>query len=369
MKVVFAGGGTGGHVFLGIALARELLRRDPEHEFLFIGTARGMESQIVPREGFKVEYIDAGGLKRVGPVSFLRNLLRVPRAILQSRRLLSEFKPHVVVGVGGYSSGPVVLAGRWHRIPTLIVEPNAVPGFTNRILARFVDRAALAMPEASGYFGAKSVVTGIPVRAEFGDMPSRDPRAPVFTVLVYGGSRGSRALNTIVCSALPLLKDLGPRLRIIHQTGKQGLECVRAAYAQAGVEGCVQPFFERIYEQFAQADLIVARAGAGTVAEITAAGRGAILVPFPGAADDHQTRNARALESEGAARMIPERDLQPSRLVEEIRRYMYRPEELAQMEDASRRLGRPDAASKIADLIESLAARRQSGRQVIAQQH
>ncbi len=347
-------------MFLGVTLARELLRRNPAHEFLFIGTARGLESRIVPSEGFRVEFIISGGLKRVGMASFLRNLFLVPRSFLQSRRLLSAFGPAVVVGVGGYSSGPVVLAGWWHRIPTMIVEPNAIPGLTNRMLARFIDRAALAMSEAGAYFGSKGVVTGIPVRAEFRDMPARDHRAGTFTVLVYGGSQGSHALNATVCAALPRLKELGPRLRIIHQTGGQEIERVRAAYAEAGIDGNIQPFLPRIYEEFARADLIVSRAGAGTVAEITAAGRAAILVPFPGAADDHQTRNARALEGAGAAQMIPQSELQPGRLVEEIRRYMDHPERLERMEDASRSLARPDAAARIADLIESLPGGRQS---------
>ncbi len=361
MKVVFAGGGTGGHVFLGITLARELLRRNPAHRFLFIGTARGMESTIVPSEGFSVEFIVSGGLKRVGMVNFLRNLFLVPRSILQSRRLLSDFRPNAVVGVGGYSSGPVVLAAWWNRIPTLVVEPNAVPGFTNRLLARFIDRAALAMPEASDYFHSKGVVTGIPVRDEFRNMPVRDHRTGTFTVLVYGGSQGSHALNAIVCSALPRLRELGPMLRIIHQTGAQELDRVRAAYAEAGIDGIVQPFLPRIYEEFAKADLIVSRAGAGTVAEITAAGRTAILVPFPGAADDHQVKNAQALERAGAALMIPESDMQPDRLAEELRRYMDHPEILERMENASRSLARPDAAARIADHIESLAHRRQMG--------
>ena len=355
VRVVFAGGGTGGHVYLGISLARELLRRDPAHEVLFIGTAHGLESKIVPGEGFRLEHITSRGLKRVGALDLMRNLLLVPRSLLQSRRLLARFTPRVVVGVGGYSSGPVVLAAWWAGIPTLIVEPNAYPGLTNRWLARVVDRAAVAMPEAAGSFRGRASVTGIPVRREFLQVPRRQRNGAGFEVLIYGGSQGSHALNTIVCAALVDLKRLSPALHLTHQTGEREFEAVRSAYEAAGVRADVRPFLPRIYEEFAGADLIIARAGAGTVAEITAAGRAAILVPFPGAADDHQTRNAQALERAGAARMVRESEWKPGQLAVEISRFMEHPGELTRMEEASRRLAKPDAAVQIADLIESLA--------------
>jgi UDP-N-acetylglucosamine--N-acetylmuramyl-(pentapeptide) pyrophosphoryl-undecaprenol N-acetylglucosamine transferase len=355
VKVVFAGGGTGGHVYLGISLARELLRRNPAHQFLFIGTSRGLESKIVPAEGFKVEYIVSRGLKRVGFFDFVRNMLLVPQSLQQSGRLLSAFAPQVVVGVGGYSSGPVVLAARWKGIPTLVVEPNACPGLTNRWLARVVNRAAVAMPEAARSFHGKATVTGIPVRREFLEIPRRKRNGEAFEVLIYGGSQGSHALNSIVCSALEELRELGPGLHLTHQTGEQEFETVRSAYGRAGISADVRPFLPQIYEQFASADLIIARAGAGTIAEITAAGRAAILVPFPGAADDHQTRNAQALERTGAAMMVRESDWGAGRLAAEIRRLMQDPRKLTRMEDASRRMAKPHAAARIADLIESLA--------------
>lgn len=355
MRVVFAGGGTGGHVYLGISLARELLRRDPAHEFLFIGTARGLESKIVPGEGFRVEYIISRGLKRVGAFDFMRNLLLVPRSLLQSRRLLAAFVPRVVVGVGGYSSGPVVLAAWWLGTPTLIVEPNAYPGLTNRWLARVVDRAAVAMPEAAGNFRGRASVTGIPVRKEFLEIRRRAQSGAGFEVLIYGGSQGSHALNSIVCAALGDLKGLGPGLHLTHQTGEREFDMVHSAYEDAGISADVRRFLPRIYEECAGADLIIARAGAGTIAEIAAAGRAAILVPFAGAADDHQTRNAQALERAGAAMMVRESEWRPGRLAAEIRRFMEHPEELTRMEEASRKLAKPDAAAQIADLIESLA--------------
>jgi UDP-N-acetylglucosamine--N-acetylmuramyl-(pentapeptide) pyrophosphoryl-undecaprenol N-acetylglucosamine transferase len=348
-------------VYLGISLARELLRRNPAHQFLFIGTSRGLESKIVPAEGYKVEYIVSRGLKRVGFFDFVRNMLLVPQSLQQSGRLLSAFAPQVVVGVGGYSSGPVVLAARWKGIPTLIVEPNAYPGLTNRWLARVVNRAAVAMPEAAGSFHGKATVTGIPVRREFLEIPRRKRNGEVFEVLIYGGSQGSHALNSIVCSALEELSELGPGLHLTHQTGEQEFETVRSAYGRAGVSADVRPFLPQIYEQFAGADLIIARAGAGTIAEITAAGRAAILVPFPGAADDHQTRNAQALEQTGAAMMVRESDWGAGRLAAEIRRLMQDPRKLTRMEDASRRLAKPHAAARIADLIESLAGMKAAG--------
>ena len=287
----------------------------------------------------------------------LRNFLLIPRSLLQSRRLVRDFIPNVVVGVGGYSSGPVVLAAWWLGRPTLIMEPNAYPGLANRLLAPVVDCVALALPDAGRFFGKKAVVTGIPVRAEFLQISRRKRRPGELSLLIYGGSQGSRALNTIVCDALPDLKKLGPSLHLTHQTGDKVLADVRRAYREAGVAGDVQAFFPRIYEQFEEADLILSRAGASTVAELTTAAKAAILVPFPGAADDHQTRNARALERFGAAKMIPESDWRPGRLAGELRRFLDSPGEIDRMEEAAQRLARPDAACRIADLIEQLEAK------------
>jgi UDP-N-acetylglucosamine--N-acetylmuramyl-(pentapeptide) pyrophosphoryl-undecaprenol N-acetylglucosamine transferase len=355
-SVVFAGGGTGGHLYIGIALARELQRRNPDGDSLFVGTSRGLEARIVPQEGFRVEFIVSAGLKRVGPWAAVRNFSLIPKGLLQARRLLRRYAPDAVVGVGGYSSGPVVLAAWWLGKPTLVVEPNAYPGLANRLLAPVVDVVALALPDAARHFGKKAVVTGIPVRQEFLRLPRRSRRAGELHLLIYGGSQGSRALNSIVCSALPGLKTLGPGLRVTHQTGERAFEEVRRAYREAGVPGDVQAFLPRIYEQFADADLILARSGAGTVAEITAAGKAAILVPFPGAADDHQTRNARALEERGAARLIPENEWKPGRLADELRRFLEHHDEIERMEESARRLARPEATREIADLIEQLSA-------------
>jgi len=355
MRVMIAGGGTGGHIYIGVALAREVKRRDSSSEFLFVGTRRGLESRIVPQEGFRLEFIDSAGLKGVSLTRAVRSALLMPQGIVQSGRLVRDFAPDVVIGLGGYSSGPVLLASWLRRKPTLIVEPNAYPGLTNRWLALLVDRAVLALPDRGGHFRGKGVVTGIPVRPEFGSLPVREHRSGSLTLLVYGGSQGSHALNTVVCAALEELKKMSPALRIIHQTGERELEPVQRAYQEARVEADVRAFLPRIYQEFAAADLLLSRAGAGTIAEITVAGKAAILVPFPAATDDHQTRNARALEESGAARMIPEAELTPDRLAAEIRDFLHHPERLTRMEEAARRLGKPDATGRIADLLMELA--------------
>jgi UDP-N-acetylglucosamine--N-acetylmuramyl-(pentapeptide) pyrophosphoryl-undecaprenol N-acetylglucosamine transferase len=355
VKVLIAGGGTGGHIYIGVALARELQRRSEANNFLFVGTRRGLESRIVPQEGFRLEYIDSAGLKGVGIKNLLRSLWLVPQSLLQSRRHVLNHAPDVVVGVGGYSSGPVVLAASWMKKPTLIVEPNAYPGLTNRMLARVVDRAAIALPETAGYFRGKGVLTGIPVRREFQNVPRRQRRRGELVVLIYGGSQGSHALNLAVCQDLQALKAMTPGLRIIHQTGENDLAMVQRAYQEAGIEADIRPFLPRIYEDFGAADLIISRAGASTVAELTVAGKAAILVPFPGATDDHQKKNARALEKMGAARVILQDELIAGRLASEITRYLDHPEELQNIEEAARKIGKPDAAERIADEVIRLA--------------
>jgi UDP-N-acetylglucosamine--N-acetylmuramyl-(pentapeptide) pyrophosphoryl-undecaprenol N-acetylglucosamine transferase len=362
LRVVIAGGGTGGHVFIGVAIARELLSRNPHHRVLFVGTRKGLEATLVPREGFDLAFIESAGLKGMSRVSLVKNALLIPGGILHSRRLLSGFRPDAAVGVGGYSSGPAVLAAWTLGVPSMIVEPNAWPGLANRWLKPFVKLAAVALPEAAIRIGRKAVVTGIPVRPEFAAIPPAKPHAGRLTLLVYGGSQGSHSLNTIVCDALPDLKHLLPGLRIIHQTGARELEAVRTAYAAAGVEADVKDFLHRIYEELAQADIVLSRAGAGTVAELAAAGRAAILVPFPHAADDHQTKNARALERVGAAKLIPESGWTPGRLASEVSRLMESPEELRRMGEAARKAGKLDGAARIVDLVCKIALDREAAR-------
>jgi len=359
VKFLIAGGGTGGHVYIGIALARQIAGRAPGAEIVFVGTRQGLESRIVPQEGFRLETIDSAGLKRVGLLRLVRNALLVPWSFWQSLRLVGREHPDVAVGVGGFSSGPAVLAAWARGVPTLVVEPNAYPGFANRVLARFVDRAAVALAEALPHFRGKGVVTGIPVRHEFRSLAPRSPHSGL-RLLVYGGSQGSHALNAALCSALPRLRALGPELQVVHQTGERELEMVQGAYRDSGVNADVRSYLPRIYEEFAASDLVIGRAGASTVAELTVAGRAAILVPFPGAADDHQTRNALAMERAGAARMVAERDLGPERLEKELRFFLEHPEERRRMEEAARGMAMPDAGARIAELVLELAADRRA---------
>lgn len=344
-----AGGGTGGHVFVGVSIAREFQARDPDCDVCFVGTARPLESDILKREGFPLEVIDVGGLKGMSGMRLVANLLLLPRSLTQSWRILRRFRPHVVLGVGGYSSGPVLLAAALLRLPTIIVEPNAFPGLANRLLARIVRQAAVAFTEARARLGGKGVETGIPVRREFFKLAQRPPGRP-FSILLSGGSQGSRALNHAMCDALPHLKDYGRRLRIVHQTGAADLVWVRERYQREGMMAGVCAFIHNMPEEFDKADLIIGRAGAATVAELAAAGKAALLIPLPTAADDHQRKNAEALAVRGAARVLEQAELTGARLADEIRAFIERPEKLVAMSAACRALGKPAAAAQIVDL-------------------
>jgi UDP-N-acetylglucosamine--N-acetylmuramyl-(pentapeptide) pyrophosphoryl-undecaprenol N-acetylglucosamine transferase len=391
-RVLIGAGGTGGHIFPGIAVAREFQRRDPHVEVVFVGTARGLETRVVPAEGFELELIDIAGLKRVGVLNTIRTLLMLPRSFVQARRIIKRFRPDIVIGVGGYASGPVLLAAALMGLPTMVIEPNALPGFTNRVLARVVRAAAVAFAEAAPYFGGKAVVTGNPVRPEFfaippkpgqeqgsraaeeqggegageqagiGSPPSaiRHPPSAIlrpFHLLIFGGSQGAHAINVAVTSALPALLVKHTQLTALHQTGERDFESARAAYQQQHLTDRIEalPFIHHMARELARADLILSRAGATTVAELTAAGKPAILVPLPTAADDHQRKNAAALEHQGAARCIIQSELTPERLAEEISRLIENPSTLAAMSEASRRLAHADAAQKIVDLAYSIA--------------
>src|SRR2546423_13501517 len=271
MRVLIAAGGTGGHIYPGIAVAKELMRRDPASVVRFVGTARGLETRLVPRAGFELSLIESAGLKNVGAAGKLKGLLVLPKSLLAARRLIREFRPDAVVGAGGYVSGPVLLVAALSRVPTLIMESNAVPGFTNRRLIRFVNAAAASWEATLPYFGRKGVVTGNPVRREFFDIPAkvRDPTR--FSLLLFGGSQGARAINEAMSAALPLLTEQRARLHITHQTGKLDFARVRAAYQQAGwLENAdVREYIDDMVHAFASADLIIARAGATTSAELT----------------------------------------------------------------------------------------------------
>jgi UDP-N-acetylglucosamine--N-acetylmuramyl-(pentapeptide) pyrophosphoryl-undecaprenol N-acetylglucosamine transferase len=350
MRVIIAAGGTGGHIFPGVAIAREFKRRDSATAILFVGTARGLESKIVPREGFDLELIRVGALKGVSIFERTRSLGVLPTSLVAALRILRRFKPDVVIGVGGYSSGPTLLMAALSRIPTMVVEPNAMPGFTNRALARFVDAAALSFADAQKYFGVRGVVTGNPVRTDFARLAKKQRTAELH-VLIFGGSQGARAINNAVVAALPLLASIRDRLSLTHQTGEGDYETVRQGYNAAGFEDSdVRPFVHDMAEQYERADLLICRAGATTVAEVAAAGKAAIFIPFPFATDDHQRKNAEAFVRVGAGRMILQKDLTPSRLVLELNQLIENPAEIDRMEEASRGLGRADSTERAVDL-------------------
>lgn len=359
MRVLIAAGGTGGHIYPGIAVANEILRREPKSEIRFVGTARGLENKLVPRAGFELSIIDSAGLKNVGPVARARGLLVLPKSLLAARALIKSFRPEVVIGAGGYVSGPVVLTATLQKLPTLVMESNALPGWTNRVLARFVDKAAVSFDAALPYFRGKAVVTGNPVRREFFEIPERK-RAAIgtaqFSILVFGGSQGAHAINEAMIAALPAFEGLKDGLRITHQTGEKDFETARSAYLAAGwgESASVTKYIDNMVAAFADVDLVICRAGATTTAELIAAGKASVMIPFPFAADDHQRRNAEALERAGAGRMILQQDLSGERLAQEIATLVREPETITAMEQAARKLARGDAAAAVVDMIEEL---------------
>ncbi len=360
LSVIIAGGGTGGHIYPGIAIAQEFRRRDANTQILFVGTAKGLERKIIPREGFNLELIEIAALKRVGFVKRIKSLLLLPKSFLDVRSLIKQVRPDVVIGVGGYASGPVVMMAAMMDVPTLVAEQNALPGFTNRMLARFVKAAAISFEEAREFFGEKAEITGNPVRSEFFDVPTRHT-GDVIHVLITGGSQGARAINEAMIGALPLLDEEQERLAFTHQTGENDFYRVRDAYENSGLKAEVKPFIERMVDEFAGADLVISRAGATTVAELAAAGKPAIMIPFPYAADDHQRKNAEAIERAGAGRMILQAELTPERLAKELLWLVRDPQQLGRMAESSKSLGRPDAAKRVVDLAVKIVSSGESG--------
>jgi UDP-N-acetylglucosamine--N-acetylmuramyl-(pentapeptide) pyrophosphoryl-undecaprenol N-acetylglucosamine transferase len=356
MRVLIAAGGTGGHIYPGIAVAKEIMRRGPASVVRFVGTVRGLEKRLVPQAGFELSFIESAGLVNMGLLQRLKGLLILPKSFLAARRVIKAFAPDVVVGAGGYVSGPVVMTASLMRLPTVLMESNAVPGFTNRRLARFVDAAAVSFDAALPFFPrGKAIVTGNPVRREFFEIQPK-PRDPAkISLLLFGGSQGSRAINEAMIAALPGLASVRERLHITHQTGPADFAKVRDAYASAGwKEADVREYIDDMMSAFATNDLIVSRAGATTSAELMAAGKAAIMVPLPGQLE--QTRNAEAMQSAGAARMIPQAELNGERLAKEIVALVEAPAEITNLEDAARKMGRRDAAAVTVDLIERVGS-------------
>jgi UDP-N-acetylglucosamine--N-acetylmuramyl-(pentapeptide) pyrophosphoryl-undecaprenol N-acetylglucosamine transferase len=356
MRAILAGGGTGGHVIPALAIANELKKRYGA-EVLFIGTARGIENRLVPAAGYPLQLVRVGALKNVSLMTRAKTAFDLPRAVWDASRMLSEFAPDVVIGVGGYASGPAMLAAVVKHIPTLAFEPNVVPGFANRVVARFVSGAAVHFEQTAKYF-RQAEVTGVPVRQAFFEIAALDmskERAGVPTLLVFGGSQGAHAINEAMIRCLPELQRQAPGMHIIHQTGERDYDDALAAYASLGECAEVFKFIEDMPAAFARADLVVCRSGASTVAEITAAGKPAIFVPFPRAADDHQRVNAEALAGSGAAVVVEESKLEGVWLAETIAALLGDPRRLEAMGDAARGLAHPDAARDIAAMAARVA--------------
>ena len=352
MRAILAGGGTGGHVIPALAIAQQL-KKQYGAEILFIGTARGIENRLVPAAGFLLRLVQVGALKNVSLTTRLKTSFDLPRAIWEANRILSEFRPQVVIGVGGYASGPDMLAAILRAIPTLVFEPNYVPGFANRVVARFVSAAAVHFEETGRYF-RRCAVAGVPVREAFFTIADQ-PAKPTPALLVFGGSQGAHAINQVIMQSASELLRRVPGLHIVHQTGERDYNDAQAAYANLAGAVEVHRFIDDMPAQFAKASLLICRSGASTVAEVTAAARPAILVPFPRAADDHQKRNAEALECAGAAVMIEESKLNPESLVEAVSSLLGDGKRLETMSHAARQLSHPNAARDIADTAARLA--------------
>lgn len=348
-----AGGGTGGHVIPSLAVAREL--RGQGHEVFFVGTEKGVEARLVPAAGFELQLIRIGALKRVGAVQRLATLAQLPLSTLHMYGLLRKRKTSAVFSMGGYAAGPVVVAALAARKPVVVMEPNAVPGFTNRKIGSFVTRALVTFPETARYFRrGRTEVTGLPVRQEFFTLPPKR-RDGVFSVFMTGGSQGSRTLNRAAQESWPLFRQADFPIRFVLQTGQPEYEALSAVFAESKIHGEVKPFIENMPAAFAEADLVICRSGAGAVAELAAAGKPSVLVPFPFAADDHQLRNAQAFENAGASRLVADRELTGAKLFDLITALAGDPESLDRMGVAARKLAHPGAAARAAEILEEAA--------------
>ena len=352
---VMAGGGTGGHIIPALAVADELRRHG--HESFFIGTQSGMEARLVPAAGFPIEWIEIGGLNRVDVTQRIRTLAQIPVSTVRVLRIFRNRKPKAVFSMGGYVAGPVMIAARLAGIPIVVMEPNAVPGLTNRLMGKWIARALVSFREALRYFPeGRAEVTGMPVREEFFKIQTRAEPGVPFTILITGGSRGSKTLNGAARGSWNLFAQR-LRVRILHQCGTEMFSALDGEFRGAGVSGEVMPFINDMPKAFDSADLIICRSGASTVSELAAAGKPSILVPFPFAADDHQLRNAEAMVRAGAARLVLDREMNGQRLFDEVLALASAPRTLQSMSGNARAMAKPGAASRAACILEELAVR------------
>jgi UDP-N-acetylglucosamine--N-acetylmuramyl-(pentapeptide) pyrophosphoryl-undecaprenol N-acetylglucosamine transferase len=354
VKLLIAGGGTGGHVFPAMAIAREWLSRGSEREVVLVGTTRGIEMKLVPQAGLPLETLRVGGLKGKGGSTLLKNLFKLAPAMLDAARVFKKHKPIAAFGVGGYAAGPMLLTTWMRGIPNVIFEPNAEPGFTNKSLARISTRIATGYEISARTWGAKAVVTGCPVRPEFLTIAQRSPQKPL-RVLITGGSQGALPVNRAFVDAMDFLVIRKNEVNIVHQTGERDYDAVRTAYARHEILAEVVPFLDNMPERFAWADIIVCRAGAITAAEVAAAGRAAIFIPFGRATDSHQLRNAQEMARQGAGCVITEKELTSERLSKEISALLDSPQQIERMSLAARKLSWPNATRDIVNLIEEAA--------------
>lgn len=358
MRLLIVGGGTGGHLFPAVAVAEAWEDHGPDYRVTFVVTRRPLDARVMQDQGYPYRVLEVEGLKGKGLTGIWRSLTLLPKAFGEAWRILEETKPQVVLGVGGYVTGPLVLAAWWKGIPCAVQEQNAIPGLTNRLLGRVVDRVFLAFPDRQQYFSPKKVrLTGNPIRKElFREYREEEDRSRPFTLLILGGSQGAHRINQVVIEALEGLRDLKEEIFFIHQTGESDEEEVARAYRETGIPHRVQAFIADMAQVYAKARMIVARAGAMTVSEITALGKPSLLVPFPYAANNHQEHNARFLVEAGAAEMVREGDFTPSLLRERIRSWLDQPERLAEMGKRAVALGKREAAEEIVAECLRLAA-------------
>jgi len=354
VKLLIAGGGTGGHVFPAMAIAQEWLSRGMGREVVLVGTQRGIEMKLVPQAGLPLETLRVAGLKGKGGATLLKNLAMLVPAMLDARRVLRQHKPIAAFGVGGYAAGPMLLAAWLGRVPNIIFEPNAEPGFTNKVLARISKRIATGYEISAQIWGHKAIVTGCPVRPDFFSIAPRNLEKP-FRLLITGGSQGALPINRAFVDAMDRLAGRKNELAIVHQTGDRDYNAVRTAYARREIHAEVVPFLSNMAERFAWADVIVCRAGAITAAEVAAAGRAAIFIPFGRATDSHQLRNAQEMARAGAGRLISEAKLTAEKLTAEIFSLLDQPQEIKKLSIAARGLASPHAARDIVNLIEEAA--------------
>jgi len=350
-RLVFAGGGTGGHLFPAIALAEEFRRRDPGTSITFVGSRGGLEEKVVPKYGWPLKLFDVEGVKRKKGLDAARALAKAAMSTVEAVRFLRSLRPDGVIGSGSYSSAPVVAAARLLGMKTAVLEQNALPGLTNRALGKFVNRVYISFEESRKFFpGGRTILSGNPVRREIiTKLEDRRGMGERFSILVFGGSQGATAINAAFLDAAEFLTDIWSGLKVVHQTGQDGFETVAAAYKRKNLKVEAYRFIEAMGEAYNSADLVVCRAGATSLAEITAAGLPSILIPYPFASDDHQTINARSLEKAGAAVMIRQEGLTGAVLAGEIRRLYGDPQALKSMRERSKALGRPRAAQEIAE--------------------